>query len=199
MTQALRRREIVDATLSVMTDSGSTDIRLADVARRLGKTTNAIRYYFKDNEALRLAVREHVEDRFVGDRRSALAAIEDPRARMVRAMELGLPSGPDDIEWRVTSGPLTAFRVTAEFDEIASEVFHRQQMLYRELLDDGVDRGLFTLRFPADDVACLILSMEDYFGVRIVLRDPRFTRAEALRMMTDYAAAATGAEFPPGV
>ena len=41
-----------------------------------------------------------------------------------------------------------------------------------------------------------LMSMEDYFGYRIVARDPELSREIALRLMREYAELATGAKLP---
>jgi hypothetical protein len=41
-----------------------------------------------------------------------------------------------------------------------------------------------------------LMSMEDYFGYRIVARDPELSRATALRLMRQYAELATGVSLP---
>ena len=49
---------------------------------------------------------------------------------------------------------------------------------------------------PARDIAMTVMSMEDYFGYRIVARDPALDRRTALRLMREYAELATGARLP---
>ncbi len=41
-----------------------------------------------------------------------------------------------------------------------------------------------------------LMSMEDYFGYRIVARDPELNRATAFRLMRRYAELATDASIP---
>lgn len=197
-TKELRRREIVRAALEVLTEAEHAEVNIVDVARHMGLTPNAIRYYFRDNDELNQAIDAHVMSRFLDLRVAEVSLFDDPRAKLVRAMELGLPNGPDDLEWRTTFRPLLASRVTEEFGAYVSDVFHQQQAVYRSILIEGEERGAFALRQPATDVARLLLALEDYLGLRITLLDPQFTRAEALRLMRDYAALATGAELPPG-
>jgi hypothetical protein len=44
-----------------------------------------------------------------------------------------------------------------------------------------------------------LMSMEDYFGYRIVARDPALDRPTALRLMREYARLATGTTLPDTV
>lgn len=196
VTQEARRRDIVDAAITALMAADGADVSIADVARRLDLTPNAIRYYYRDSDALLWAVRERVEQRFLTDRVAALAELADPRDQLACAMGIGLPAGPDDAEWRVTFQPVMAGRATPEYGEMIGDVFNRQAALYAEVLTRGADAGLFALAVPAADIARTLMAMEDYLGFRIVMLDPGFSRSEALRLMRQYAELATGAVLP---
>ena len=195
-TKEVRRREILRAALDLIAVDDRTEVTVVSVARHMGLTPNAIRYYFRDNDALGQALDAQVMSRFLGERLAAIAELDDPRHQLVRVMELGIPTGPDDIEWRSTFRPLLAGVVTADSGQYLSDVFEDQVAVYRDVLVDGERSGVFALRQPAADIARLLLAMEDYLGLRITLIDPRLDRAEALRLMRDYAALATGTELP---
>lgn len=192
ITRDRRRRDIVDAALNLLIEEDRAEVGIVDVARRLNLTPNAIRYYYRDSDELLWAVRERVEERFLSQRIAALESIDDPWEQLVHTMEGGLPDGPDDAEWRVTFRPLMASRHTPEFGQLISDVFGRQQEIYRGIILEGERRGVFSPRHPADDIARVLMVMEDYQGFRIIALDPAFTRSEALRLMQEYAAAALG-------
>jgi AcrR family transcriptional regulator len=196
VTQEARKRDIVDAAIKMLMEADGGEVSIADVARRLDLTPNAVRYYYRDSEALLWAVRERVEQRFLTDRVSALRELSDPREQLVRAMGAGLPSGPDDAEWRVTFRPVMASRLTPEFGAMISDVFNRQAAIYQTVLTTGADAALFSLVAPAADIARTLMVMEDYMGFRIVALDPTFSRADALRLMRQYACVMTRAELP---
>jgi AcrR family transcriptional regulator len=196
VTQDARRRDIVDAAITTLMQAEGGEVTIADVARRLDLTPNAIRYYYRDSESLLWAVQERVEQRFLTERRAALSQIRDRREQLVRAMGVGLPTGPEDGEWRVTFRPVMASRATPEFGEMLSDVFHRQAAIYEQVLVTGEAEGVFTLAAPATDIARTLMVMEDYLGFRVVMRDPAFSRPEALRLMRQYATLATGALLP---
>ena len=78
-------------------------------------------------------------------------------------------------------------------------IYHRQVNLYTEILTAGAQGGALRLRSPARDIAMTLMSMEDYFGYRIVARDPAMDRPTALRLMRQYAELATGTRLPETV
>ena len=197
--QAERRGDIMDAAIALIERHDLATLKLADVAAELGLTTNAVRYYFKDMPELlsELALRSDV--RFYDERLRLAAAAGDPPAQLAVTMAAGLPTGPEDAEWRAIWRAVLA--AGFELDQCADVqgIYHRQVGLYRELLTAGADAGAFALTGPAQDIAMTLMAMEDYFGYRIVARDPQFDRPTALRLMRQYAELATGASLPETV
>ncbi|MEQ6903445.1 TetR/AcrR family transcriptional regulator [Nocardioides sp. YIM 152588] len=196
VTQEARRRDIVDAAIAALTEADGGPVSIADVARRLDLTPNAVRYYFRDTDALLWAVRARVEQRFLTERLDAIAGSDDPREQLVHAMRAGLPTGPEDVEWRVTFRPAMPDRPTPEHGRMIGEVLAEQAAIYEQVLDRGVAAGLFTPRQAPADIARTLMIMEDYQGLRIVMLDPTFSRAGALRLMREYADLALGTALP---
>ncbi|MGK3142044.1 transcriptional regulator BetI [Pantoea sp. C2G6] len=50
--QPIRRRQLIDATLSTINDVGINDATIAQIARRAGVSTGIISHYFKDKNGL---------------------------------------------------------------------------------------------------------------------------------------------------
>lgn len=197
--QTERRTEILDAAIALIERHDLARLRLADVAAELGLTTNALRYYYKDMRELlsELALRSDV--RFYDDRIAVNERTPDPARQLALTIAAGLPTGPEDAEWRaIWRAVLTAgFELDQRLD--VQGIYHRQVDLYTQLLTDGATAQAFTLRSPARDIAMALMSMEDYLGYRIVARDPAIDRSTALRVMREYAELATGATLPQTV
>jgi AcrR family transcriptional regulator len=194
--QAERRGDIMDAAIALIERHDLATLKLADVAAELGLTTNALRYYFKDMTALlsELALRSDV--RFYDHRIRDGAGIDEPATRLAMTIAAGLPTGPEDAEWRAIWRAVLAAGFELDQRPDVQGIYHRQVSLYTDLLDSGSNAGVFQLTHPARDIAMSLMSMEDYFGYRIVARDPELSRATALRLMRQYAELATGALLP---
>lgn len=197
--QQERRTEILDAAIAVIERHDLASLRLADVAAELDLTTNALRYYFKDMTDLlsQLALRSDV--RFYEERLEIGARTEDLRTRLALTIAAGLPSGPEDAEWRAIWRAVLAAGFELDQRSDVQAIYHRQVGLYADLLTVGAETGVFTLSSPARDIGMTLMSMEDYFGYRIVARDPQLDRQVALRLMRDYARLATGVTLPETV
>jgi AcrR family transcriptional regulator len=194
--QVERRGEILDAAIALIERHDLAALKLADVAAELGLTTNAVRYYFKDMPQLlsELALRSDV--RFYDERLALKRNADDIRHQLALTIAAGLPTGPEDAEWRAIWRAVLAAGFELDQRRDVQGIYHRQVDLYTDLLNAGAEGGAFTLGSPARDIAMTLMSMEDYFGYRIVARDPQLTRATALRLMRQYAELATGAPLP---
>jgi AcrR family transcriptional regulator len=194
--QTQRRKEILDATIGLIERHDLATLRLTDVAAELGTTANAVRYYFKDMHQLlsELALRSDV--RFYDDRLAAAMRTRDVREQLAMTMAAGLPTGPEDAEWRAIWRAVLAAGFELDQRRDVQGIYHRQVKLYIRILNAGVKAGTFALQTPARDVAMTLMAMEDYLGYRIVARDPELSRKTAVRLMHQYAELATGATLP---
>jgi AcrR family transcriptional regulator len=194
--QTQRRKEILDATIGLIERHDLATLRLTDVAAELGLTANAVRYYFKDIHQLlsELALRSDI--RFYDDRLAAVKQTPDVRDQLAMTIAAGLPTGPEDAEWRAIWRAVLAAGFELDERRDVQGIYHRQVKLYVRILNAGTKAGTFALRTPARDVAMTLMSMEDYLGYRIVARDPELSRKTAIRLMREYAELATGATLP---
>lgn len=195
--RAQRSTEILDAAIRVIERQGIESLRLRDVAAEMRLTGNAIRYYFKTVDDLVAALAARSDPRFLDDRRAAVGRADHPGEKLVMLIRDGLPRGVGDTEWRVIWEAVLAagFRLDQRSD--VQGIYHRQVDLYAEVLREGASAGAFALTGDALDIARALMSLEDYLGFRIAARDPQITRADAIRIMTTMAEAATGVSLPP--
>lgn len=171
-------------------------LRVTDVAAELGLTANAVRYYFKDMHQLLSELALRSDARFYDDRLATVRRTEDPAEQLALTIAGGLPTGPEDAEWRAIWRAVLAAGFELDQRRDVQGIYHRQVGLYAEILAEGASAGRFALRGPARDVAMTLMAMEDYLGYRIVARDPDITRSTALRLMRQYAEIVTGVALP---
>ncbi|MCG7606491.1 MULTISPECIES: TetR/AcrR family transcriptional regulator [Mycobacterium] len=194
--QAQRREEILDAATALIERNDLTTLRIADVAAELRLTPNAVRYYFREMDQLLSALAQRSDSRFYDDRLAVVQRTADARDQIAFMIAAGLPSGPEDAEWRTIWRAVLAAGFVLDQRPDIQHIFHRQVGLYTQILEAGCAAGTFTLAAPAQDIAMTLMSMEDYLGYRIVARDPDLDRATALRLMRGYAELTTGASLP---
>ena len=99
--QGRRRAQLAAAARAVLLERGALGLRVKDVAERAGLAPSSVLYYYPDLADLLLEVSRDAMQRY-GERR----ARGDPRARrpaaqLRLAIQLGVPTGPDDEESRL--------------------------------------------------------------------------------------------------
>lgn len=194
--QAQRREEILDAAIALIERNDLNTVRIADVAAELNLTPNAVRYYFREMDQLLSALAQRSDRKFYDDRLAVVERTADARDQIAFMIAAGLPSGPEDAEWRAIWRAVLAAGFVLEQRRDIQHIYHRQVDLYVQVLESGSDGGAFTLASPARDIGMTLMAMEDYLGYRIVARDPDLDRSTALRLMRGYAELATGARLP---
>lgn len=197
--QAERRAEILDAAIALIERHDLATLRIADVAAELGLTANAVRYYFKEMDQLLSELALRSDTRFYDERLAVVEKTADVGEQLARTIAAGLPTGPEDAEWRSIWRAVLAAGFELDQRRDVQEIYHRQVGLYAKILADGERDGVFRLGSPAYDIAMTLMAMEDYLGYRIVARDPLMSRETALRLMRQYAELATGACLPDTV
>lgn len=121
--------------------------------------------------------------------------LDDPARQLRLAINLGVPTGPDDEESRLLYeldafiGSSPAFRV------LSSAFFDRQVLLYQHVLESGAARGVFRLGTDADALARGLVAMEDGLGLQVVIGHPGLDSAEAERILLRHASTVTGTEL----
>lgn len=194
--QAQRREEILDAAIALIERKDLNTLRIADVAAELKLTPNAVRYYFREMDQLLTALAQRSDRKFYDDRLEVVERTEDARDQIAFMIAAGLPSGPEDAEWRTIWRAVLAAGFVLDQRRDIQHIYHRQVDLYAQILETGSTAGIFTLSAPARDIAMTLMAMEDYLGYRVVARDPDLDRATALRLMRGYAELSTGARLP---
>lgn len=197
--QAQRREEILEAAITLIERHDLATLRISDVAAELGLTPNAVRYYFREMEELLSELAQRSDSKFYDDRLAVVQRTANARDQLALTIAAGLPSGPDDAEWRAIWRAVLAAGFELHQRRDVQHIYHRQVALYAQILETGSAAGEFTLSGPARDIGMTLMAMEDYLGYRIVARDPDLDRATALRLMRSYAELATGTELPAPV
>lgn len=195
--QTERRREILDASIRLIEGHDLATLRLTDIADALGLTANAVRYYYKDMDTLLSHLALRSDQRFYDERKALVERTPSSAEQLAVMIAGGLPTDAEDAEWRAIWRAILAAGFELDRRSDVQGIYHRQVGLYAEVLTRGVRSGAFTLVGESTDIAMTLMAMEDYFGYRIVARDPQIDRPTGLRLMRGYATTVTGANLPP--
>ena len=188
--QARRREQLVSAASELVARRGLSGVRLRDVADAAGVTSGAVLYYYENLAELFAAAYAHAIERFCEHRERATATITDPWQRLLTAVRLGIPAGPDDEEVRLLYElEPVAFRDPA-CAALMTAYIERQVAMYATILELGAATGAFTLAHDPRTLARNIVSMEDGQGLYVLTGHD--TPAQVERRILAYVSAATG-------
>jgi TetR/AcrR family transcriptional regulator, fatty acid metabolism regulator protein len=194
---AVRREQIVRATVRCLAREGYTRLTMKKVAREAGVSQGILHYYFADKRAILTATLEAVSRDL--DRRVAAAQSRtgrDPAARLralVRACLDVAVSRPEF--WVVFVEFWGEMLHDRRLRGVHAEVYDRTRRLIARLIADGVR----TQRFRAVDArraAAVVLGLVDGVSLQLTFDPEAFSVAEAARFCDDALGRYLGREAP---
>jgi AcrR family transcriptional regulator len=173
---AERRRQILDAAVSVVAERGLCDTRIEDVAKRAGTSAGLVIYYFGKRDRLLAEALAYSEQQFYAEAKRDLASIESARDQLAHLLRQSCSTGSyGDLEWR--DGWLLWLDLWARAPRDPDVARDRQQLDRRwretiaEVVRNGQERGEFGPVDP-DDFAVRLAALIDGLAIQVVLGDP---------------------------
>lgn len=189
--QDARRAEIVTAATVAIAERGLIGLRIKDIARAAGLSPGSVAYYYPELDDLLVAVHAAAVDRFYGERRTAVAEVTDPVSRIRTLVELGTSDPGDPMSHALFELHLHSAREDRHAD-LMSHLFELELSLYREVIDDGVAQGIFTVVMDSGQIAGAAVALEDGCGIHLVGRNRQIDTAWARAAVQNFLAAALG-------
>jgi AcrR family transcriptional regulator len=173
---AERRRQILEAAVSVVPERGLCDTRIADVAERAGTSPALVIYYFGTRDRLLAEALAYSEQQFYAEAARDLATIDSARDQLAHLLRQSCATGHDGPrEWR--DGWLLWLDLWARAPRDPHVARDRQQLdrLWRqtiaEVVRHGQRRGEFGPVDP-DDFSLRLAALIDGLAIQVVLDDP---------------------------
>lgn len=186
--RAVRRRQIIDATVDAISRVGFAETTLAEVARLCGMSQASLIFHFRTKDALLVETLRHLSDEY---REAWCAALEaappDPLSRICALVAADflphLVQRKKVVAWHglwaeAKSRP-TYKRICGERDEERAEVMVEACAA----LLASLERPEGASKAQAADVASIIDSLCDGLWQRLLMEHRSFTRADGLRIM----------------
>ncbi|MDQ0031917.1 TetR/AcrR family transcriptional regulator [Arthrobacter bambusae] len=146
--RAETRRRVLTAFGELLFTHGLPGLTMTDVARHAGVGRTAVYNYYADMEQLLIAYALDETERFLGDLRESLTALQNPVDRLA----LYVRAQVEDLSRRhLPPGPaMAAVLSPASFSKLADHV-GELNLLLQDILSDGIASGYL----PATDVGQL--------------------------------------------
>ncbi|HHZ07554.1 MAG TPA: transcriptional regulator BetI [Rhizobiales bacterium] len=179
--EPLRRRALIDATISAIGERGSLDVTMSEIAGRAGVSSALAHHYFGAKHDLLLATMGHLLAELGTELRAALRAATDPRKRLSAVISVNF----SETQFRPeTVAAWLTFYVAAQH----SEDLRRLLRIYARRLHSNLMSGLSALmsRHEAERVAESVAALIDGLYIRRALKDGTPNPASAVALVEDY-------------
>lgn len=179
--EPLRRRALIDATLSAIGSRGSLDVTMSEIAGRAGVSSALAHHYFGAKDDLLQATMRHLLTELNGDTRHALSACRTPRQRVSATIAVNFSDKQFQAE---TIAAWLAFYVEAQ----KSTALRRLLRIYARRLHSNLMSGLVHLmpRADAEQASEAIAALIDGLYIRRALKDGTPNAAGAVAIVEDY-------------
>jgi TetR/AcrR family transcriptional regulator, transcriptional repressor of bet genes len=179
--EPLRRRALIDATLSAIGNRGSLDVTMSEIAGRAGVSSALAHHYFGAKDDLLQATMRHLLTERNGETRQALSAGRTPRERVSATIAVNFSDKQFQSE---TIAAWLAFYVEAQ----KSTTLRRLLRIYARRLHSNLMSGLVHLmpRAEAEQASEAIAALIDGLYIRRALKDGTPNAASAIAIVEDY-------------
>ncbi|AZN98929.1 transcriptional regulator BetI [Mesorhizobium sp. M9A.F.Ca.ET.002.03.1.2] len=179
--EPLRRRALIDATISAIGERGSLDVTMSEIAGRAGVSSALAHHYFGAKDELLLATMRHILAELTADMRRALRSTSTARQRVSAVVAVNF----SDVQFQAeTIAAWLAFYVEAQ----KSPALRRLLKVYARRLHSNLLSGLTGIlpRSEADRVAEATAALIDGLYIRRALKDGVPNAATAIALIEDY-------------
>jgi TetR/AcrR family transcriptional repressor of bet genes len=185
--EPVRRRALIDATISAIGARGTLDVTMSEIAGRAGVSSALAHHYFGAKDDLLFATMRHLLAELGRDMRAALAGSAGPRARVSAILKVNFSEKQFRAE---TIAAWLAFYVEAQ----RSTELRRLLRIYARRLHSNLMSGLAPLLpWPeAEHAAEAIAAMIDGLYIRRALNVGAPDAASAIALLEDYVAMKVG-------
>jgi TetR/AcrR family transcriptional repressor of bet genes len=179
--EPMRRKALIDATISAIGERGSLDVTMSQIAGRAGVSSALAHHYFGAKDELLQATMRHILAELGRDMVKVLQGAPTPRARISAVISVNFSASQFRDE---TIHAWLVFYVEAQ----KSGALRRLLRVYARRLHSNLMSGLleFMPRAEAERAAEAIAALIDGLYIRRALRDGLPNPASAAALVEDY-------------
>ena len=179
--EPMRRKALIDATISAIGQRGSLDVTMSEIAGRAGVSSALAHHYFGAKDELLQATMRRLLADLIADTRAALVTSETPRQRISAVVCVNFSETQFSPE---TIAAWLIFYVNAQ----ESAPLRRLLRVYARRLHSNLMSGLTPLlsRAEAERTAEATAALIDGLYIRRALKDGTPNAAGAIALVEDY-------------
>jgi AcrR family transcriptional regulator len=175
----VRRRQILQAAVTVIGERGLCDTRISDIAEESGASSALVLYYFGSKDRLLAQALAFSEERFYDETAEELATVESATQQMVRLIERSCSPGSVSRqnwqdEWLLWLDMWARSARDPDVSKDREALDRKWRQTIAEIVRTGQARGEFA-PIDAEDFALRLSVMLDGLAIQVVLGDPDVT------------------------
>jgi AcrR family transcriptional regulator len=178
-----KRNHIIESAIPLFSEQGLWSVGIQELADAAGVSRASIHYHFSGVNGVILGVAEKGFSLMYTRRRSAVDKLDDPRAKLVTLIRMGIPEILPP-EYIVMYESIGVFRANPDSLPLLQGLSAKQLELYVFVIKEGLDAGYF---FPCEDIESIgknLLSIEDAWGVYLTLGTEQNSEETRQRMLS---------------
>jgi AcrR family transcriptional regulator len=181
-----KRNHIIESAIPLFSEHGLWSVGIQELADAAGVSRASIHYHFSGVNGVILGVAEKGFSLMYTRRRSAVDRLDDPRAKLVALIRMGIPDALPP-EYIIMYESIGVFRANSELLPMVNGLIAKQLELYVSVMREGIQSGYFS---PLEDIESIgknLLAIEDGSGIYLTVGTEQDSEGIRLRMLS-YAA-----------
>ncbi|MEA3288435.1 MAG: TetR/AcrR family transcriptional regulator [Candidatus Marinimicrobia bacterium] len=139
-----RRKEILEAALTIFVKKGYSDARMDDIVQEIGLSKGAIYYHFQSKRDLFIALIEHWMDQFDAIERSGGLKAKPSGVIIKKIARFTAKIFQRNPNWFLVEPEIWAFaNRDKQIKELASQLYSRVIAVFESLIERGIEYGEF--------------------------------------------------------
>jgi AcrR family transcriptional regulator len=184
--EAQRRDEVLSATCERLSEVGFNQVRVADIADRIGISTGIIHYYFGTKKELLDAAFQYAVARARVRSLEALEKANDPWEQLVAVVDAQLPSRGAPREWLIWMHMWAESVVRPELRHLNNASYPQWIDLVETIVQEGQRSGEFR-SINAREFTMQFLTMMDGMVIQQTLQLAGFTPPKVRKLLLAFA------------
>jgi len=193
----LRRQQLIDATIAVISRKGYTGTRLADVAAKAKVSYGVVSFYFKSKDALLLATLQSLADEYARVWREAVRQAGPSPADKLKAIVAAdfAPDIANEKKIAVWYAFWAEARTRPSYRKLCAQLYNDYYWQVREFVQALIDQGGYD-HLDAHSVTLALNAMVDGMWLDMQIQPREFNRDEAIRAIGLFLNQFFPREFP---
>lgn len=181
----VRRAQVLEAAVRVISERGVERTRLIDVARSAQVSIGLIQHYFENRDELLASSFDFFNDLWIRDWEKASRTEADPPRKLVTLLRLSSFEfeGWHEVQWRIWVEFWSLCNRNPNFRAHYSSIYDAFRRPFREVVVEGIARGDFVPRSTVEDVVDRLTAQIEGLRVHALLEPERVSRERMFELL----------------